>query len=224
MFFVYLCHFYNHACLYNCFYLILLWGVCVNFERTPTHCLLTEGFFSSFSFFLERTLHVCMFQSKRQKSSFICRGLLARIFILEAILHLKWSHIPLPWVVASLHWNFGTGHETYIFFFQYLWWFHAKFRCFGILDCLSLLLISTVYSSAFSLVINCWTGLALLFLLLTVELTCSTFFVINCWIDLALPFFYIKCWTDLGCCLSFADNAGVIVNPKGEMKGMNCPL
>ena len=113
-FFVYLCHFYNHACLYNCFYLILLWGVCVNFERTPTHCLLTEGFFSSFSFFLERTLHVCMFQSKRQKSSFICRGLLARIFILEAILHLKWSHIPLPWVVASLHWNFGTGHETYI--------------------------------------------------------------------------------------------------------------
>lgn len=133
-----------------------------------------------------------MFQSKRQKSSFICRGLLARIFILEAILHLKWSHIPLPWVVASLHWNFGTGHETYIFFFQYLWWFHAKFRCFGILDCLSLLLISTVYSSAFSLVINCWTGLALLFLLLTVELTCSTFFVINCWIDLALPFFILN--------------------------------
>jgi hypothetical protein len=53
-------------------------------------------------------------------------------------------------------------------------------------------LISTVYSSAFSLVINCWTGLALPFLLLTVELTCSTFFVINCWTDLALPFLILN--------------------------------
>jgi hypothetical protein len=48
-------------------------------EHQHTAYLLTEGLFSSFSFFLERTLHVCMFQSKRQKSCFICRGLLASL-------------------------------------------------------------------------------------------------------------------------------------------------